>query len=485
MDNEKWADALNEISDEHLLEAADIPRRKNFPWFGALAGALAAAMLAVILAPLGFLGLLFQGAGSPSPGTIPPETTVPSGSIRAEVVNLAASPRNQSRVDKGSVYNQTKASFATRYDFFLESSRLLLSGKEENVLWSPVNAWLNLAMTARLTGGETRQELLDALGATDMGDLTRQSSTLWEALYVDEASGKCHLANSVWLDSACGFAPAAMEALAYDFYASIYRADLGTEEANADIRNWINENTGGLLQDAAQEIEVPENALIALYSTIYFQGRWDNEFHPNNSTESVFHTPAGDITCTFMNHVAAPMTYYWSDSFGAVSLGMRNGSSMWFILPDKGVSVDQILADDDYLMLIANRYDSVTGEYTWRDRVSIKINLSIPKFDIAGKTELGAMMQALGIEAAFDPETADFSQSLPESNAYLQTIRQAVRVAIDEEGVTAAAFTEMIAGAAPPPEEIMDFILDRPFLFVIERANVPLFVGVVNDPSAG
>ena len=61
---------------------------------------------------------------------------------------------------------------------------------------------------------------------------------------------------------------------------------------------------------------------------------------------------------------------------------------------------------------------------------------------------------------------------------------QAVRVQIDEEGVKAAAYIEFPgAGAAMPPEEIIDFILDRPFLFVItNRYDLPLFAGIVNNP---
>ena len=36
------------------------------------------------------------------------------------------------------------------------------------------------------------------------------------------------------------------------------------------------------------------------------------------------------------------------------------------------------------------------------------------------------------------------------------------------------------AGAAMPPEEIIDFILDRPFIFAIDQ-GVPLFVGTINQ----
>ena len=59
------------------------------------------------------------------------------------------------------------------------------------------------------------------------------------------------------------------------------------------------------------------------------------------------------------------------------------------------------------------------------------------------------------------------------------------RVIIDEEGVEAVAYTVMKTSptsAAPSAEEI-DFVVDRPFLFVITGADsLPLFAGVVNRP---
>ena len=68
---------------------------------------------------------------------------------------------------------------------------------------------------------------------------------------------------------------------------------------------------------------------------------------------------------------------------------------------------------------------------------------------------------------------------------YLSQAEHAVRVAIDEEGVTAAAYTVMAsAGSGAPPEEEVDFTLDRPFIFVVTNPNnVPMFIGIVNNPA--
>ena len=40
----------------------------------------------------------------------------------------------------------------------------------------------------------------------------------------------------------------------------------------------------------------------------------------------------------------------------------------------------------------------------------------------------------------------------------------------------------MLEGAARPPEERVEFVLDRPFLFVIKVGNIPMFIGIVENP---
>ena len=79
---------------------------------------------------------------------------------------------------------------------------------------------------------------------------------------------------------------------------------------------------------------------------------------------------------------------------------------------------------------------------------------------------------------------ADFS-AVTDQPLFLSQALHGVRVKIDERGCEAAAYTMMAAdtSAAPAPEvEEIEFILDRPFLFVItNRVGLPLFVGIVNQ----
>jgi serine protease inhibitor len=176
-----------------------------------------------------------------------------------------------------------------------------------------------------------------------------------------------------------------------------------------------------------------------------------------------------------MNRKKDQMNYYWGDDFGAVYRSLRNGSSMWFILPDDDKSVEDVLESGQFMELVTSEY----WYEGWENKKYMLVNLSVPKFDISSQTSLGDDLQKLGISHAFNPEQASFPAI---GGGFLTDVNQAVRVAIDEDGVVAAAYTELLAGAAMPPEEIMDFKLDRPFLFVIVKNHIPLFIGVVNEP---
>ena len=177
-------------------------------------------------------------------------------------------------------------------------------------------------------------------------------------------------------------------------------------------------------------------------------------------------------------------TYYWGDRFGAVSRGLgESGASMWFLLPDEGVTPEELLSDPQVQELLLSRQ----VYSTWAQQKGLLINLAVPKFDVTTQMDLGEGMRALGITHVFQPGLADFSPTTADWQGpamYLSQAQHGVRVTIDEEGVTAASYTVMAAaGAAMPPEEEMDFVLDRPFLFVIQGGDaIPLFVGIINQP---
>jgi len=168
-----------------------------------------------------------------------------------------------------------------------------------------------------------------------------------------------------------------------------------------------------------------------------------------------------------------------------VQMFLENGSCMWFILPDEDKTVDDILESDAYMKMITQEHLRSEEE---TNRKWMKVNLSVPQFDVSASIDVKKGLQNMGLTKVFDWTQNGFASSLQsrtsEYPVYLDSIHQDTRVKIDEKGVTAASYIELNfgAGAAEPPDEIIDFVLDRPFVFAVTKSHIPLFVGKVNIP---
>lgn len=364
--------------------------------------------------------------------------------------------------------------------FFGKTTKEFLSGSgDENRLYSPLNVYMALAMTAEITDGETRQQILDLIGADGIESLRTQANSVWNANYSDDGAVTSILASSLWLNEGITFNKKVINTLATNYYASSYQGTMGSDKVNKALQKWLNEQTGGMLNNQVGNIELEPETVIAIATTIFYQAKWGYEFSESYTKESVFHSATGDITCDFMNQTDYDGVYYWSEKFSAVSKELEGSGKMWFILPDENVSVDKLLSDNQALSFM-------TCNGKWDNKKQLKVNLSVPKFDISSSMDLKDGLQNLGVVNCFDHTKSDFSSLCEDYDEpmYISKAQHGVRVAIDEEGVTATAYTAMfIPGASMPPEDEIDFVVDRPFLFVITSEDgLPLFAGVVNQP---
>jgi len=472
MKREDVLTALEEISDKHIIEAEKTPKKKAKTF---LRIAVAAALVIVIgvnvlSAPA---RIVAKAVAEPSKARILENPDYDDYEDREEWLSDLAKVEYEHLVRRAAV-SEARSGLNS---FFTEGNRQFLQTEQnENKLWSPVNAYIGMAMATELTEGDTRQQILDLFGVADTAALRKQVSAIWESAYQDNSHEICVLANSLWLEKGLTYNQEAMDALGYHYYASVYQGDLGSSRTNKDIAAWINNNTGKFLQDSANEIALSPETVLALYSTLYFQAKWSDEFSKSQNTEGVFHAPDGDTKAEYMNKKLKQMNYYWGSNFSAVSLWLKNGCSMWFILPDEGQTTEDVLNNGTYMDMVLSN--------DWENSKYMKVNLSVPKFDVASTQDLSDGLKLMGVTDVFTEYAAEFSQLTSDTPIYLTGANQSVRVQIDEEGVKAAAYIELPgAGSAAPPEEIIDFVLDRPFLFVIENDNIPLFAGCVNQPE--
>ena len=316
------------------------------------------------------------------------------------------------------------------------------AGKETRVC-SPLNIYMALSMLAAVTGGETRQQILDALGAESLDALQKQAAQLWAENSWDDGLVTSTLANSIWLRDGYNYNSETLQKLGEDFYASAFSGEMGSDAYNNILRDWINEHTGNLLTEQAGKLELNADTVLALVSTLYYSASWHDKFSSAATTQDVFHAPNGDVSTDFL-HSSDSNTVYYGDGFSAIGLSLENSGRMWLLKPDEGVDAAELLQNEDTL------------------------------------AQLGMTDVLDGIKSDFTPLTA------ANDSLALTQAKHAARVKIDEDGCEAAAYTILgvEATAMMGPEDEIDFTLDNPFVFAITGIDgLPLFVGLVNQPN--
>ena len=370
--------------------------------------------------------------------------------------------------------------------FFKKTVGEFLADPEgENRVYSPLSLYMALAMAAETADGESREQILSLIGQEDIESLRAQAKNIWLANYANDGATTSIMANSLWFDNGFSYVEDTVGTIAENYYASVFTGEMGSDSMDQAIHAWLNEQTGGLLEEQVQNLETDPSMLMALFSTVYYRAKWKAVFDPTNNEMLPFHTPSGDTEEEFM-YLRTRGNYYWSENFSAVTLQLENSGAMWLVLPDEGVSTDDLLADDKLYELVYSGKMYISEE-DWPDQKNVKINLRMPKFDVVSDFGLTEGLKKLGVTDIFTAGKADLTPLVGEdsrnSPAY-SAAKQAARVTVDEEGVTAAAYTAMLfATSAMPPKDEVDFTLDRPFIFALSHADgLTLFTGVVSEP---
>lgn len=354
--------------------------------------------------------------------------------------------------------------------FSSETAEVILPAGE-NAVYAPVSLYLSLGMLTELTEGRTKEQVTELLGVSDSETLRQWTQSLWRQLYCDEKDSALWLGTAAFLNEAMTFHKEPLEVLAEDYYASSYGLPMGTSGADKAIAAWLDRQTNDLLTDDTGAIRTEKRDLLRLYNTIYYKAAWQAEFFGGATAEDIFTAADGmEQRADFMHISIEGEDVARGEGYRRASLYLKDGGRMTFYLPDEGVTVEELL-----------QRKNILNELLAVDEWVVRVNWSVPKFDLHDSLKLNDALQALGVTDAFDKNKADFAP-LTEQPAYVESVNQAARVKIDEEGVEAAAYTEVDtnAAAAPPqemPEEEMN--LNRPFLFVIWKDGAPLFVGAV------
>ena len=173
--------------------------------------------------------------------------------------------------------------------------------------------------------------------------------------------------------------------------------------------------------------------------------------------------------------------YAIMDGYKVLVLPYAGGKfNMYILLPD----------ENDIEGLVENLRTTAWSDILSNLKQGAEVKVRLPKFSIENRYDLSDAIVSLGVEKAFQEGAAEFDMMFqPKANYYywISKVIQKSRINVSEWGTEAGSVTvvEMVGDAAAgPPEEIIEFYADHPFVFIIgeETSGTILFEGVVTNP---
>lgn len=351
---------------------------------------------------------------------------------------------------------------AALQDFTIESSSLLLDDK--NHVYSPLSFYLAMSMVLPMSENETKAQLEEFLH-NQVVDLT-----MLETLQFNNEVGTLQLANSLWLQEDRDINMELMSSISKDYYASIYPVNFKNKDATSKKMNdWINDMTNNFIKEV--DVDISNDTVISLINTIYLKDSWSYPFQKEKTMDMSFILGDGNsITVPFMSEEYGELAYLKSDEFQLVSKPLANGSQVHLVLPNGDL---ESLLNAETLETIV-KHESNTAY----------VDLNLPKFDLDGDYSLIELSQSMGLTLPFDSQASEIFPYNDRTSVLITAIKQQARMAVDENGVEAAAYTQVsFTDTAAPDYEHVSITFDKPFLVLITSPqNIPLFISTVADP---
>jgi serpin B len=366
----------------------------------------------------------------------------------------------------------TAASNAFGFDLY---ARIKRDG--ENLVCSPFSAAVALNMASAGARGQTRAEMLSVLHVDPLRTAETQASFggLLRALNArDGTKGLAlHVADRLWGQSGIGFKPDFLALLRDSYGAPLETVDFAdaTEAARATINHWVATQTHDRIPEILGAGGLTPMTRLVLTNAVYFKGKWDTPFRPEETTPRRFSGVAGAVDVPMMAQQAT-FAYARVGDLQLIELPYAGDLSMVVLLPNR--------AGD--LPAVERRVARNCADWLAALRPT-EVDLWLPRWTSKSRLDLNEPLQAAGMRRAFTKD-ADLSGTSTAVPLYIFKVVQEAFVEVNETGTEAAAATAVVETElsairqAPTPNV---FHADHPFLYLIRdrRTGVVLFLGRV------
>ena len=259
------------------------------------------------------------------------------------------------------------------------------------------------------------------------------------------------------------------------FNSEIYKSPF-SDGIQDKVNSWCDEKTNHMIPKILNT--APTDTVLMLVNAIAFDGEWEDPYEDNQIKEGCTFTSYNGTKQT-VTMLSSNESYYLSDDSCTGVIKNYKGRDFAFmaLLPNEDIDMQDFVNDmtaDSFISLFNNK-------------TSEEVITQIPEFTYDYDTDLVNSFKQMGVTDAFDPDTADFSKMVTDTDfeIFIGSIVHKTHIELDRNGTKASAATIVTekSEAGPSPEnQPKRVILDRPFVYAIidTRNGIPIFLGVLN-----
>ena len=336
---------------------------------------------------------------------------------------------------------------------------LKLNNEKENKIYSPYSLLIALYMLYEGADGHTKDELDNILKNEEITEL-------------DNIENVLSILNRMYIKDNDNI-------LINESYKSVikdkYNADVVLDPLDSVdiINNFIEENTFGQIKNMLREIY----GNLFLINTLAVDMEWPYQISGDNVDEGTFENVIASYVYGFSKNYAS---YYKDDEVTSVGLELKQYDSNRYecvlIQPDSIELNDYINNMDD------NKLNNILNNLIELKDDSRTVNIAIPKFSFSYELDANKTFSSLGLNL-----TAPDLKNITDITDSMK-IHHKSNIDFSENGLKAASATvvEILEGAAfIDPEQTLDIVINRPFMFVLreKNSNTILFLGTVYNPT--
>ena len=369
-----------------------------------------------------------------------------------------------------------EASPLESYTGFSLRFSLLAGLGERNTAVSPFSVYPALLMLSEGAAGETRAELLGALGLPSQAEAREWFRSSSQRFLGAREPAKTSIANSLWVREGVPVRSSYADVLA-KYYLAEHYSFTSPSEAVQRINSWVSEKTNKLIDKIVEYLD--RLTVVVLVNTVYFKANWTTPFE--SVVRDVFNSPEDPVQAEYLSGTV-PAKVYESEDLTAVALSYEGTDVKFVVLMPKRQPLREYMGS-----LSAGELLEILAELLSRDDERVK--LLLPKFDVdSGILEVSQLLRSMGVRKVFDPDQADLSEMLDYSKLagrpYVSEVFHRARVKVDLYGTEAAAATAVVIRVTAVPAPVKVVKIDKPFAFLLvdPDTRAVLFAGSLVRP---